>query len=101
MKLVARRFAAVAWPAFAILVITGLVNMHNAGLDWSALPRTAVGRTLEVKLGLVLLSGAAAAFHTRLAGAGPGTAALRGLLGGLSLLAAVLAALFGVVIAQS
>src|SRR5579864_6732207 len=57
------RFQAVAWPAFALLIITGVLNARNAGIGWGDLLTTPVGRTLTVKLGFVLLSGAAAAVH--------------------------------------
>lgn len=103
---VGRRYQAVAWPAFAILVLTGLQNMHNAGLSWSHLFDNPAGRTLSVKLGLVLVSGAAAAVHAVLqapkashrAQSSPVASAL---LGSVSLLAALGAAFFGVDIANA
>lgn len=60
---VGRRFQAVAWPAFAVLVATGIVNVQRARIGAGDLLTTPAGRTLALKLGLVLLSGAAAAVH--------------------------------------
>ncbi len=99
-----RRYQVIAWPAFAVLVGTGIANAANAGIGWGDLGSTAVGRTLAVKLGFVALSGVAAAVHAFLQaprarrGAAP-SAATSAVLGSLSLLAAVVAALYGVVIA--
>ncbi|MFI5287762.1 MAG: CopD family protein [Candidatus Dormibacteria bacterium] len=57
---VGRRYQAVAWPAFAVLIVTGVVNVSNAGLRWWQLFDSSAGRTLVVKLVLVALSGLAA-----------------------------------------
>lgn len=99
-----RRFELVAWPAYATLIITGALNARNAGITWGDLVASPVGKTLLVKLGFVLLSGAAAALHAFLLAprrrrdvARPSMSAL---LGGVSVIAAVIAALYGVVIAQ-
>lgn len=62
-----RRFALIAWPAFATLIITGVLNARNAGITWADLAASPAGKTL---------------------------------LGSVSVLAAVVAALYGVVIAQ-
>ena len=102
----AKRFGNYAWVAFALLIITGIINMHEAGISWSNLNGTPEARTLSIKLLFVLLSGTAAAAHAywatpRLRDAPARTRALAlGGLGGLSLLAALAAALFGVAIAQ-
>jgi putative copper export protein len=101
-----RRYQAVAWPAFGVLVATGIINVGNAGIQWRHLLDTDVGRTLAVKLGLVATSGLAAGVHAFLqaprrdadAVGRPWAAAL---LGSVSVLAAVLAALYGVVIASA
>jgi putative copper export protein len=58
-KVAARRFNLVAWPAFAVLVLTGIWNITSGDYEG------AVQRTLEVKLVFVLLSGVAAFLHTR------------------------------------
>jgi len=99
-----RRYQLVAWPAFAVLLATGVLNAADAHITWHDLGSTAVGRTLVTKLGFVALSGAAAAVHAFLqaprsrGGAAP-SAATSAALGSVSLLAAVVAALYGVVIA--
>lgn len=99
-----RRFQLVAWPAFATLVITGALNARNAGITWSDLVTTPTGRTLLVKLGFVSVSGAAAALHAFLLAPrrrrDATRPALSAALGGISVLGAVIAALYGVLIAQ-
>jgi putative copper export protein len=99
-----RRFQLVAWPAFLLLVATGVDNVRNAGITWGSLTTTDTGRTLSAKLGLVALSGAAAAVHAvvqapRARRGGRPSPLLTAVLGSTSLLAAVAAALLGVVIA--
>ena len=104
LRAAAHRFQLAAWIAFAVLVITGVANMHNAGITASSLGSSPTGRTLGIKLLFVLLSGAAAAIHALVvapsASGSRRARALSGLLGTASLLTAALAALFGVVIAQ-
>jgi putative copper export protein len=59
-RVAARRFNLVAWPAYAILVITGAWNIAAAG------PMSASYRaTLIVKLIVVAASGITAFLHTR------------------------------------
>ncbi|SNT24788.1 hypothetical protein SAMN05443665_1020131 [Actinomadura meyerae] len=58
-KVAARRYNMVAWPAFAVLVLTGAWNISAGDMG------DAAQRTLEVKLVFVLLSGVAAFLHTR------------------------------------
>lgn len=58
-KVAARRFNVIAWPAFAVLVLTGVWNITAGDLG------DAAQRTLGVKLVFVLLSGVAAFLHTR------------------------------------
>ncbi|MHB8488649.1 MAG: CopD family protein [Candidatus Dormibacteria bacterium] len=101
---VGRRYQAVAWPAFAVLIVTGVVNAGNAGLRWSQLLDSPAGRTLVVKLGLVALSGLTAGVHAvlqapRRGNASGGSAVGSAVLGSISLGAALLAALYGVAIA--
>lgn len=84
----ARRFNQVAWPAFGVLVLTGIWNVIAAG---DAVP--GYQATLGVKLLLVLVSGGSAFLHTR--ASSPRGLALWGALSGASALAAVL---FGVVL---
>jgi putative copper export protein len=100
-----RRFQSMAWTAFAFVLLTGVLNMHDTGIAWTNLTGSARGRTLVLKLGFVVLSGAAAAVHAvfvapRAASAPSAvTRSLSAALGFLSLLAAALAALYGVMIA--
>ena len=60
----ARRFQMVAWPAYALLLATGVWNLAALGIDQSSEWLT----TLTVKLGLVAVSGIAAAAHAFLTG---------------------------------
>ncbi|HEY6468845.1 MAG TPA: CopD family protein [Candidatus Dormibacteraeota bacterium] len=102
---VGRRYQAIAWPAFAVLIVTGVLNVGNAGLRWSQLFDSPDGRTLVVKLGFVALSGLAAGVHALLqAPLGRHTGGSRlvsSVLGSLSLVAALIAALYGVAIARA
>ena len=90
-KAAARAFGRVAWPAFAVLVATGIWNIaadHGEIHDSSAFRNT-----LIAKLVLVVLSGVAAFAHARantrrglaLWGAGTGVFALAALLFGVIL----------------
>lgn len=92
-----RRFNRIGWSAFAVLVVTGILNVARLGLSWGDVLGSDAGRTLVVKLLFVLLSGAAAAVHAfiqaRRAPRGPLPSIL---LGSLSVGAAIVAALFGV-----
>jgi putative copper export protein len=90
-KAAARAFARVAWPAFAVLVVTGVWNI---AADRSEIHHSSGFRhTLIVKLALVVLSGIAAFAHARarsrrglaLWGAGTGVFALAALLYGVIL----------------
>ncbi|OLT30053.1 hypothetical protein BJF79_39725 [Actinomadura sp. CNU-125] len=58
-KVAARRYNMVAWPAFAVLVLTGIWNMTSGEMSDEA------QMTLNVKMAFVLLSGVAAFLHTR------------------------------------
>ena len=100
---VGRQFQRVAWPAFALLVVTGLLNVWYLRIGWTDLWTTPAGRTLAVKLGLVATSGIATAAHVlhqrsrRLAGIAPSGKA-PAVLGTIGLLSALGAALYGVVL---
>jgi len=48
-KIVARRFNQIAWPAFAVLVVTGLWNISAVRPDWSG----SYGHTLMLKIAVV------------------------------------------------
>lgn len=99
---VGRRFQAIAWPAFAVLILTGAFNTRRAGIGAASLTSTVAGRTLLLKLGLVLLSGVAAAIHAAVQAPRARTADDRSVplasaaLGGLSLVGALGAALLGI-----
>jgi putative copper export protein len=83
---VARAFARIAWPAFAVLVITGIWNLSE--IAFSSRP-TSYQVTLLVKIALAALSGTAAAVHQigrdRLALAVGGALAAIGAVGALFL----------------
>lgn len=59
-KVIAKAYGRVAWPAFAVVVVTGLWNLSevqvaDSGTDYQI--------TLFVKITLAIVSGAAAAVH--------------------------------------
>ena len=60
-RTVARRFNRIAWPAFGVLVATGLWNVVDVDPTWDS----EYGRTLMVKIAVVAASGASAFAHTR------------------------------------
>ena len=92
-RAIARRFELVAWPAFAVLVGTGIWNLFavHAG-ERSDRYQT----TVAVKLALVAISGTGALGHTLLVRKRP---ALGGMLAGVALLAALGATFLGVLLA--
>ncbi len=90
-KAAARRFNQVAWPAFGVLVLTGIWNIV-AESDKQSHP--GYQTTLGIKMALVLLSGVSAFLHTR-AKSKSGLAVW----GALAALSALGATLFGVVLA--
>lgn len=57
---VARAFARIAWPAFAVLVLTGIWNLTEVAFSSRS---TAYQVTLLVKLVLAAISGVAATVH--------------------------------------
>ena len=79
----ARRFNQVAWPAFAVLIITGTWNVISVRSQVTGSYET----TLVVKLVVVLISGVTAALHAR--ARGPAGRAVFGALTGVSALAAL------------
>jgi putative copper export protein len=99
----ARRFGWLGWTAFAVLIITGLINMHEIGVSLTNLSANPTSRTLSLKLAFVIISGLAAAIHSflpRFMADGAPRRALTGIVGALALLAALAAAFYGVVIAE-
>ncbi|SDG35038.1 hypothetical protein SAMN05421505_103291 [Sinosporangium album] len=88
-KVAAQAFNRVAWPAFGVLVLTGVWSVLTIG-DTAPEYRT----TLFVKLGVVALSGATAFLHTRAKTKGA-TAALGSLSGVFALAALFLGVTLG------
>ncbi|WP_106400341.1 hypothetical protein [Actinocorallia populi] len=86
-KVAARRFNQVAWPAFAVLLLTGVWNMLEVSDHYSDAQST----TLHVKMGFAILSGVAAFLHSR-ATSKAGLAAW----GAIGVVTALLALFFGV-----
>ena len=79
----ARRFNQVAWPAFGVLIVTGIWNVAAVRSQIHGSYRT----TLIVKLVVVAISGVTALLHTR--ARTPAGQAVFGALTGLSALAAL------------
>ncbi len=98
-----RRFQLLAWPAFGVALATGGWNIAEVGLGDESASYIA---SLVLKLGLVAISGMAAAAHTFVAGPMVRAAATEqqrsrarmfsALTGALGLLAALLALFLGV-----
>jgi putative copper export protein len=86
----ARRFAVVAWWAFAVLLATGVWNVLADWHEWDRGART----TFAVKAFTVVLSGGCALMHQRADGP-----AGRAVFGALAALTAVAAVFLGVVLA--
>ena len=84
LKAVARAYARVAWPAFGVLVVTGLWNLM--AIDVTALD-TAQQATVLVHVAIGLLSGMFAAVHSF--GNSKAALAVGGALGLLSALGAM------------
>ena len=93
-RAVARRFQIVAWPAFGLLVVTGVWNLAAVRVGEQS---SAYVTTLAVKLVLVAVSGMGALGHVMLARRRP---ALGGALAGVALLAAIGATFVGVLLAN-
>jgi putative copper export protein len=88
----ARRFNLIAWPAYFVLVMTGIWNVFAIDdLDVTS----AYGRTLMVKVVVAVLSGVAAFLHS-ISRSRTGLAVW----GALSALSAVAALFLGVLLAQ-
>ena len=83
-KVIAQGFAKVAWPAFAIVVVTGLWSLGEVSVADTS---TAYQVTLFLKILLVMTSGAAAFVHQ--IGESKAALAIGGALGLLTSLAAM------------
>ncbi|MGH9133091.1 MAG: hypothetical protein ACRDZZ_04080 [Ilumatobacteraceae bacterium] len=84
-KVAAQAFARVAWPAFAVVVLTGLWNLTEVDVGNTT---TEYQVTLFVKITLAAVSGAAAGVH--MAGRSRAALAIGGALGLLGALGAML-----------
>ena len=82
-RVVARQFSRVAWPAFGVLVLTGIWNVAAESDNDHGRYRV----TLMVKIAVVLLSGVAALLHAR--ARRPAALAVWGAVTGATALAAV------------
>jgi putative copper export protein len=82
-RAVARRFNLIAWPAFGLLVVTGIWNIAAEQPTFG----TAYTTTLMVKIAVVALSGVSALVHTQ--ARSKAMLAVFGALSGLSALAAL------------
>lgn len=82
-RAVARRFARIAWPAYAVLVATGIWNIVALHPSWQG----AYGRTLMAKIAVVAISGLTAWAHS--ASRSRVALAVWGALAGLSALGAL------------
>jgi putative copper export protein len=91
-RTVARRFNRIAWPAFAVLVITGIWNLAAVHLSQRS---NAYQVTVMVKLVIVAASGIGAALHT--AATSKRGLAIWGAVSGLTALAALF---FGVMLVR-
>jgi putative copper export protein len=60
-RTVAQRFARLAWPAYAVLVATGIWNVLAVHATWTG----EYGVTLIVKIAVVAISGLSAFLHAR------------------------------------
>lgn len=85
----ARAYSRIAWPAFGVLVLTGIWNIAAEGAKSGS-----YGLTLGIKIGVVILSGVAASVHARAT-----TSRNRAVFGAASGLFAILALLLGIVLA--
>jgi putative copper export protein len=60
-RTVARRFNRIAWPAYGVLVVTGIWNVVDLAPEWDS----DYGRTLMTKIAVVAASGVTAFAHAR------------------------------------
>lgn len=88
-RAVARRFNRIAWPAFGVLVATGIWNILALEPDWDS----DYGRTIMVKVVVVTASGTSAFVHTQVR-----SRALLALFGAASGLTALAAVFLGVLL---
>ena len=87
---IARSFGLLAWPAFGVLIITGIwsfaaINHSGASNGWNA--------AFGIKMMMVLVSGIGVFLHTR-----AHSPKARGIFAGVGALASIIALILGVVI---
>jgi len=82
-RAVAQRFNRIAWPAFGVLVATGIWNIAELSPDWDS----DYGRTVILKIAVVAASGVTAALHAR--ARTPSALAIFGAASGLTALGAL------------
>jgi putative copper export protein len=90
-RAVARRFNVIAWPAFGVLVVTGIWNIAAVKPHWD----TAYGTTLIVKIVVVAVSGATAYAH-----AGARSRRALAVFGAVAGLSAITALFLGIMLAS-
>lgn len=86
----AAQFGRLAWPFFGLAVITGIWNVFELNLDTVS---SGYNAALGIKLLAVAASGGAAAIHSN-----AGSAAVRGITGGLALVCGLAATFVGVLL---
>jgi len=86
-KAIPQAFQKVAWPAFAIAVVTGIWNIFEVDMGNTT---TAYSMVFGIKFLLVLVSGAAAFVHAKAT-----KPSIKGMTGGLGLVAALAAMILG------
>lgn len=91
-KQAAAGFGRVAWPAFGLVIVTGIWNMLSVDM---ASVSTGYNIAFGLKLLLVMITGFAAFVHQRTA-----TPALKGITGALGLIASLAALAVGVAMAH-
>jgi putative copper export protein len=88
----AQRFARIAWPSFALALVTGVWNLLEVDVGDRS---TAYHVTLAVKLCVVAVAGTAAAVHSLTP-----SPAMRGITGALGFVGSLAAFVFGVMLVR-
>lgn len=88
---IAKAFGRLSWPAYALLIITGIWNVTS--LD-TAHASSTWNMVFGIKMAFVLLAGLGAFLHTRAK-----TAQARGIFAGIGLLSSIVAMALGVAVA--
>lgn len=91
-KQVAAGFGRVAWPAFVLLIVTGIWNLLSVDMAEVSL---GYNIAFGIKLLLVVVTGGAAWIHQQTE-----TPAIKGITGGLGFIAALAALVLGVMMAH-